>query len=127
MKWFVGLMLLALWSVASADDNTYQYTTSYKNDNQSTAQSATTLWTPASGYRIVLQGCAVSSGTAQTTTFLFNTTTVIPIIYTAANGNALISAGSAPIGIGAADAVLKYTTTAAVATSVSCWGYERKF
>lgn len=97
-----------------------------KNDNQSTAQTATVIWTPASGSRIALMGVSVSSLTAQTTKVLLGTTVVVPIQYTGANGNVTIGDGVTPIAVGATDETLNYTTTASVATSVMGWGYEWK-
>lgn len=95
-----------------------------KVDNQSGAQTDKALWTPTSGTRIALMGCSISSLTAQTTAVKIGSTTVIPIQYTGSNGNVTISGGAVPIATGATDEALTYTTTAGVATSVVCWGYE---
>lgn len=123
-KWLVAVMVLGICVPVYAERPHEYANTLIKNDNQSTAQTAKVIWTPASGSRIAVMGCSISSLTAQTTRLYLGTTEIIPIQYTGANGNAPLGGGATPLAVGAADETLNYTTTASVATSVVCWGYE---
>ena len=124
------LTLLSLLSMPSslwADKSTSHYTTINENENTTDAQTDTTLWTPASGFRFILQGCFVSADATQTVEFEVSDVDVIPPIYVAANTSALIGGSHGSIYTSAADAVLKYSTTTSANTSVTCWGYEDRF
>lgn len=122
-KWLVAAIVLGCSPAYAERPHEYANILT-KVDNQSTAQTDKALWTPASGKRIALMGCSVSSLTAQTTLAKIGSTTVIPILYTGANGNATVGGGVTPIAVGAVDEALTYTSTASVATSVVCWGYD---
>jgi len=122
--WLV-LGVLALPAPAWAARWLYgQYTPVMKNNNTTDAQTDTTLWDPATDYRFVLQGCAVSADATETVQFEVSDVDVIPPIYLAANTSVLVGGGSAPIYVGAIDAILTYTTTTSANTSVACWGWE---
>jgi hypothetical protein len=103
---------------------TSAFTTVIKKDNSSSAETAEALWTPASGNRIVVLAIIISSLTAQTTKFLLDSTDVTPIFYTGASDTKKIDCSGYPVIVGAANEVLKYTTTAGVATSIMIVGYE---
>lgn len=122
-KWLVAGILLGCPAVYAERPHEYANTLT-KVDNQSAAQTDKVIWTPASGSRIAVMGCSISSLTAQTTLVKLGSTTVIPIQYTGANGNVTLGGGATPLAVGAVDETLNYTTTAGVATSVVCWGYE---
>ncbi len=121
----LSLFLLLVMPVAHADDATYWYQTKNVNDKQSSAQTNTVLWTPTTGSRIILQGCAISSDATQTTKVLLNTTVVIPVQYSGASTGVVITNGGAPIAVGDINEILKYTTTTTANTSIVCVGYEK--
>jgi len=88
------------------------------NDNQSTAQTATSIVTaPAAGLSIYLTDCTVSALTAQTIKLHDEDDNVIvPIMYLGANGNVTMTFKN-PLRLAHAKA-LEYTSTAAVAHSI---------
>lgn len=129
LRAFALLLIVGWMGTASADLlPTQAYTTMTKIDTSTTAQSATTLWTPTTGYRFVLQGCLVSSQRALKVRFQVSSVDVIPPIYLESYGSQMVGGTYAPIYTSAVDAVLTYTTTTESTSygsvSVSCWGYE---
>lgn len=120
-------LVCSIPKVSIADRPTDFYTTVTKTDNKSAAQTDTTLWTPASGKRIILQGVVVSTNAANNVDLEVSDVDVVPPLYLAANGGGVIQSGGAPIWIGATDASLTYTTSAATNVSVLAWGYEEEF
>lgn len=103
------------------------YLTVLKTDNQAAAQTDKVVWTPASGYRIVLLGVVISTNAANNVELESSDVDVIPPIYLAANGGAVVAVGGRPIWIGAVDATLAYTSSAATNVSVALIGYEDRF
>ena len=122
-------LLLSVWLVASPSAWASRwllgdYLPVTKNENTTDAQTDTTLWDPDAEFRFVLQGCFVSADATQTVEFEVSDVDVIPPVYLAANTSVLIGGGSAPIALGAVDAILKYTTTTSANTTVLCWGWQ---
>lgn len=78
------------------------------------------LWTPATGKRVYVMGCAVSSGGAQKTTLEISDTMIAPPIYTAADVTEEIFLHAT----GTADQTVTYTTTSSTTTTIICTGYE---
>lgn len=99
-------------------------TSKTKTGNYATAQTDTAIWTPVSGKRIVLVGVVFSTDTAMNMKVETGTTSIIPPMYMAANGGAVISGGDAPIWIGDKDATLTITSSASGNHSVLLYGYE---
>ena len=95
-----------------------------KTGNYSTAQTDTAIWTPATGKKIVLVGIVFSTDTAMNIMVENGSTSIIPPMYMAANGGAVISGGDAPIWVGDTDAVLTITSSATGNHSVLLYGYE---
>ena len=127
-KFLVALFALGLIvsipKVSIADRPTDFYTTVTKTDSQTTQQTATTLWTPASGFSIVLQGVTISTDTLQNVKVQTGTTNVIPPQYMLASTSVTISGGNTPIWQGAANGTLTYTSSASGKVSIVAWGYE---
>lgn len=116
------------WSVPSyADRPHFDYTTVTKIDNQTDAQTDATLWTPTSGYRLVIQGIYLIADTTQTVFFEVGSTTKIPVQYLIAGVPSTVSLGGRPILTLAADEALTYTSTTGANTSVIVVGYEDRF
>lgn len=95
-----------------------------KSGNYATAQTDTAIWTPATGKKIVLVGVVFSTDTAMNIKIEKGTTSIIPPMYMAANGGAVISGGDAPIWVGAKDEVLTITSSTSGNHSVLLYGYE---
>lgn len=134
MKRFRALALLALlcWATPVCADllPTEAYTTITKTDTSTSAQTATTLWTPATGKVFVLQGCVASATNGISVRFQVSGVDVIPPMYLPSYGVSQVGGNYAPIYTSSvADAVLTYTTVKQGANygsvSVMCWGYER--
>lgn len=119
-----SLICVLLGGTAQADKPTSYYLTVNKNTDTTDAVTDATLWDPDAGYRFILQGCAVSADAAQTVQFEVSDVDVIPPLYLAANGNAQVGIGDAPIYVSAVDAILTYTTTTSANTTVVCWGWQ---
>ena len=121
---------LAWASTAWADRPSDLWTPQTKTATATTAQTDTTLWTPASGKRFHLQGCAISSDGAVRVELEVSNTDVIPPISLASSGTEVISAGGALLYSSATDALLTYSTSITGVSgthrsvSVLCWGYE---
>ena len=124
MRAAVLLGLLAAMPSAWAFEPHRSYTTTTKTLNTTDAQTDATLWTPASGKAIAIQGCDVSADATQTALLEIGSTAVHQVLYIAANGNAQVGGGYAPFYMTATDDVLTYTTSTSANTSVTCWGYE---
>src|SRR3990167_6073218 len=123
--WGVAAALVVLVAApAGAFEPHRSYTTVTKNANTTDAQTDATLWDPAAGKSVALQGCAVSTDATETIQVEVSDVDVIPPIYLAANTGMVVTGGYAPIYMGAVDAILTYTTTTSANTSIVCWGYE---
>jgi len=120
----VAVCLFAVAGLVEAFEPHRSYTTVTKNGNTTDAQTDTTLWDPAAGKSVALQGCAVSADATETIQVEVSDVDVIPPIYLAANTGMVVTGGYAPIYMGAVDAILTYTTTTSANTSIVCWGYE---
>ena len=93
-----------------------------KTDNQSTAQTDTTLWDPAEGKRIMLTSLVLSTDTAMNIFFEVGADYVVPPVYLPENGSGNILFDPAlelPV-----DGVLTYTSSAAGNHSVAAYGWE---
>lgn len=125
----VLLALLSVWLAgpAYADRPHLDYTTLTKIENTTDAQTDTTIWTPASGYRIVVQAIYLTADATQTVFFEVGSTTKIPVQYIGANVPVPLTNGGRPILTLAADEALTYTSTTSANTSVMVVGYEDKF
>lgn len=95
-----------------------------KSANYTSAQTDTAIWTPSTGKKIVLVGIVFSTDTAMNIKIEVGTTSVIPPMYMAANGGAVISGGDAPIWVGSADEILTVTSSTTGNHSVLLYGYE---
>lgn len=94
-------------------------------DNQSTAQTNTELVAPASGNSLVLTGFKLSSAGTQTVKLVRNTaspTDIIEPFYLAANSNVAVKLKT-PLVIYDGENI-GYTSTAAVAHSITATGFE---
>lgn len=122
------LALLSAWLAvpAMAEQPHGDYTTVVKQDNQTDAQTDTTLWTPATGNKIVVLSLNLSADAAQDAFFEVTTTTKIQKLYVGAGGNASLTAGGRPVLVLATDEALTYTTSSGANTSVIAIGYETK-
>ena len=132
MYWLgvVGVVGLCLLPSASAQQPHRQFTTVVNTDTASSAQSATTIWTPTSGKMFILQGVMVSAETPVSVRFQVSGTDVIPPIILDSNGTVVVDASGYALFMSATDAVLTYTTTSTALSlthptiSVMTWGYE---
>jgi len=98
------------------------YTKVHKDDQQTTAQTDTTLWDPTAGKKFVITDISVSTDTAMTI-FLEDSATKIYEWYFAANGGCITNLQT-PYQSTTADNNLTYTTSADGKTSISVEGYE---
>ena len=89
----------------------------------SSAQTVTVVYTPASGKSVRILGYAISTNAANTITVLIGNTTVMKF-YFSTNGGANLDASSVPVAVGAADEVIKVTSTATTGHSIAFSGYE---
>lgn len=101
-----------------------KYTVQTKSATSTSIVSDTVLWTPASGERIVVMGCAVSSGGAQQTLLEISDAPILPMIYTAADTVFQAAPSEFPLKVGSADQTVTYTTTSPTTTTIVCTGYE---
>lgn len=102
----------------------FYYTTKTKTHTETTgAETDKTVWTPASGSKIVLLGVKFSSDTATSLLVESGSTAVIPTSECTASGQVVIGNG-VPIWQGSADESLTYTTGTAGSHSILMWGYE---
>lgn len=106
----------------TAEKGDTSYTKVHKDDQQTTAQTATTLWDPTGGKKFVITDIIISTDTAMTIT-LIDQAAVIYEFYFAANGGCVINLQT-PYESTTADNILKYTTSANGKTSISIEGYE---
>ena len=131
--WLLTAILFVGMPVAFADRAATQfYNVVTKTATSTSSQSATTLWTPATGFRFALQGCFLAAEGPVRIRLQVSGTDVIPPVVLETYGTATIGTGDSPIYMSATDAVLTYTTviTGLSAsypnTSIVCWGYEFK-
>ena len=126
--WLMVGMLLACPALAIADRPTDLWDTVTKTATSTSAQTDTALWTPASGKRIALQGCLISSEYATVVEVEVSDVDVVPPIYLTSLGSVLIGGDGTLLYRSAKDAVLTYTTSANAPSygrvSIMCWGYE---
>ena len=121
----VAAVLLFVCTSVWADRPHIDYTTVTKTVRGSVAATDTAFWTPASGEKIILMGCAVESDTGgQTIEIEISDIDVIPPQRFESSGLRVISGGGAPIYETARDAVLRYTVSSNGNFSIMCWGYE---
>ncbi len=121
----VGL-LVGLAGSASADRPSDYWSAQTKTATFSGVVDATTLWTPASGKRIILQGCAFNTIYAGKIRVQSAGTDVIPPQDVESSGQVQIHSGGAIIWSGDIDATLTYSVSEmnAFSGSIMCWGYE---
>lgn len=104
-------------------DNGAYYSPITKTGNYAAAQTDTAVWTPASGKRIHLLGVVLSTNDANDIEVESSNVDVVPPMYFAAHGGAVIS-GDGELWHGATDAALTISSTANVDHSIMMWGYE---
>ncbi len=92
--------------------------------NYSAAQTDKAVWEPTSGKRIVLTGVLFSTDTQMNIKLEQGETLVVPPVYLAANGGAVVSGGDWPIWVGEADQALSLTSSASGNHSCMLYGYE---
>lgn len=119
--WRKALLALLLgMSVMPSVGAAPEYDRKTKVATFSTVASDGVLWTPATGYRVYVESCAVSSVDAQRTNLEINNVLILPPIYTAADVPEQFLVGAT----GATDETVTYTTTAVTSTTIVCNGYE---
>lgn len=128
-RWLVlSLLCLVGASVCSAENPTIwgkPVTKTATVTGNGTADTA--LWTPATGNRIVLMGCIISTSAAYKVELEVANVDVIPPMGFQSGGPVSIGFGTFPLWMGTADATLDYTVTnagATASTSMVCSGYE---
>lgn len=127
LRYFLGLLLVLfpveVWAIQ------IDYLPTTKTDTKSSAQSATALWTPASGNGIYLWGCMASMDRIGSVRFQSNGTDVIPPIYFTTGGSVSYGFGGSLISYISPGNTLTYTSTfgsaAATNASVACSGIEK--
>lgn len=126
-RWLLGVAaLLCMAPLVRADISTQLYDTQTKRATSTTIQSDTALWTPASGFVFVLQGCMIAADAAQVVDFEVSDVDVITPVYLPSNGTVVIQSGGASIYTSAVDAVMNFSTATGAITSITCWGFERR-
>lgn len=125
-RWSLVLLLAWVWGSvpAAADISTQLYATQNKPATTDVAVTDSVIWTPAAGYRIVLQGCVLSSDAANKIELESSNTDVIPPQHFESYGSLVIQGGGTAIWTGTADATLAWTTTTNATASIVCWGFE---
>ena len=124
------LWLVSLTLPVQAERPDLLVTPVVKTATATTAQTATTLWTPASGTRIVLMGCVFSADRAYLVRLQVSGTDIVAPVYLDTNGTVSVGFGVTPLYVGATNAVITYTTTNAGFTgasgnaAITCTGYE---
>lgn len=116
----LGIGLVGLAPPLSAELPHQEYTLQSKVATVSAVTTDGVLWTPATGYRVYVLGCAVSSGGAQQTLLEINNTAIYPTIYTAADTIEEVFLTAT----GTADQTVTYTTSSSTTTTIICTGYE---
>lgn len=128
----IGIVLwLAGWltGVVEAQPH-HEYTTQTKTATSTTAQTDTTLWTPATGKRFILQGVLVCATMSVRVELEVSDVDVIAPVYLDSYGCRTVDASGAALYMSATDAVLTYTTITTAHSpiyanvSVTAWGYE---
>jgi hypothetical protein len=104
-------------------DNGAYYTPITKTGNYSAAQTDTAVWTPAAGKRVHLLGVVLSTNDANDIQVECANVDVVPPMYFAAHGGAVIS-GDGELWHGPTNGALTITSTSAVEHSIMMWGYE---
>ena len=92
-----------------------------------TSASATVLWTPASGKRIMLQGCIFGfEGPGRVQLDEGDSgDDVIPSVGVATQGTIVVDANGGLLWVGDVNETLTWTTSqSATQRSIMCWGYE---
>ena len=117
-KAVVGLLLgmSMMPSVSAAPE----YDRKTKVATVSAVTSDGVLWTPATGSRVYVQQCAVSSVGPQLTILEINNVRILPPIYTSAD----VAEQFFVDATGATDETVTYTLTSSTSTTVVCNGYE---
>ena len=108
--------------IGAVKQDIVNWTAVHKDDQQTTAQTNTDLWTPAGGKKFVLTDIIVSVDTAMTVTFLDEAAKIIEV-YLAANGG-FTHQFKTPYPSATADNDLKYTTSTDGKISITVEGYE---
>ena len=127
-----ALLLLAMVGTPRvyAEKPTIWGNTKTKTATASGAAADTVLWTPASGFRIILMGCVISSEAAALVELESSDVDVVPPIQGGSQGASTIGFGTFPLWVGAADATLTFTISEVQSgkrTSIVCSGYEDTF
>ena len=128
MRYLTGALvaLALLIPGASADISPDLYDTLTKTATTTTTVTESVFWTPATGFRIILQGCALSTDAANRISVLSASAHVIPPQEFQSYGSVVIEGGGTAIWAGTTNATLTWTTTTKTAASIMCWGYEIK-
>lgn len=122
---------------ARAERPSKLWETVVKTATFSTAQSATTLWTPTTGYKFVILGGLISCDRAVTVRLQVSGTDVVPPMYIPSQGVVPIGNGQTPVYVSGIDSVLTYTSAITGTAggkiahnhgqvSVMVWGYEEQ-
>ena len=119
------LMLALLSPPAWALPPHLDYETQTKTATGTAPSTDTTLWTPVTGNKFILQACWVSANNASITVELeVSDVDVIPPMRFESTGTKVVEMGGAPIYVSTEDAVLTYTVTGTGAYAILCVGYE---
>lgn len=129
--WWIAVALwVGMGSVAVAQPH-LDYQTQTKTATVTGESTDTALWTPLTGSRFALQGCAFASSTAADVQLEVSDVDVVPPIYLESYGMKMIGGVGAPIYTSATDDVLRYTVeftdhtnSGTTRLSIMCWGYE---
>lgn len=112
--------------IASAEIPSREFTTQTKTASVSSTATDTTLWTPASGKRIILQGVIACAAGPVTTVEIEEDdgTDVIPPFGLPSYGCHTFGAGGSALWMGDPDEFLTYSVVTGVTVSITAWGYE---
>lgn len=127
-RWWMRAALVwgLLVPTAFADMPSRDFTTQTKTASVTSTQTDVTLWTPASGKRIILQGVTACAHAPVTNVEVEEDdgTDVIPLFAIESYGCKTFSAGGAAIWMGDPDEYLTYSVQGNTRFSITAWGYE---
>ena len=120
-------VLLITVSFVYAEVNPLLWDAKTKTATGTSSASDTTIWTPASGNKIVLMGVMLSSESDMDFLIETGSTAVIPRVYGIATEPVVILSNSTPIWTGSDDATLTYTVDNydSMNYSILLWGFEK--